>query len=328
MGACPVTVLMSAYNAQEHIREAVDSIFAQTFADFELIVINDGSTDHTANILNGIRDSRLRIVENPSNIGLVASLNKGLQLAAGRYIVRMDADDVAMSSRLEKLYLFMEANPEVGVCGSAIRYFGASDFVLSPPLLADQIKVALLWENVLAHPSVVMRRECLQQYDLHYSNDFPHCEDYRLWTECVRHFPLRNLPDVLLHYRIHPSQTGTVKKNEMDEGAKQIRLQYLQSTLGDFEQGALALDLLGNAPVVAHEQVLEATAAWIRAIYAANREKRFFSEDVFHRQLALRWARLCRRSRLPRRIVWRIFSSAGIGKHQTLWEKARILLPR
>ena len=121
-----LSVIMPAYNAEKYIGEAIESILNQTFTDFEFIIIDDGSSDHTADIIKGFHDERIRFIQNEKNSGVANTLNKGLELSQGEYIARMDADDISLPARFEKQVAFMEANPDVAVVGCGIELFGMS----------------------------------------------------------------------------------------------------------------------------------------------------------------------------------------------------------
>ena len=159
MNAAPsVTVLMPVYNAARHLQEAVESVLNQSHKDFELLVVDDGSTDEGLALLARYDDPRIRIERLPRNGGIVAALNHGLRHARGSYIARMDADDIALPIRLERQLQYLEQYPEMGVCGSTIEPFGGHlvrNWVqhFSPSAVA----VALLFENPLCHPTVMFR---------------------------------------------------------------------------------------------------------------------------------------------------------------------------
>ena len=120
------TVLMPVYNAEKYVAEAIDSILNQTFNDFEFLIINDGSTDNSLDIIKSYDDPRITIINNETNLGLSHTLNKGIELARGEYIIRMDADDISLSIRLEKQIEFMDSNQHIGICGSWIQTFDKS----------------------------------------------------------------------------------------------------------------------------------------------------------------------------------------------------------
>lgn len=197
-----LSVLMPAYNAARYVQEAIQSVLDQTFDDFEFLIIDDGSTDDTVHMINEYKDSRICLVRNPENLGLVKTLNKGLDLVKGQYVARMDADDICLPGRFASQVAFMDSHPGVGVCGTWIEVFGTHSYVHKYPSEPQAIKAGLFLGNQLAHPSVVMRRSLLAQHNLHYSEDWVHVEDYDLWQRASFCFDLANLPQVFLKYRM------------------------------------------------------------------------------------------------------------------------------
>ena len=205
-----VSVVMSVLNGERFLAEAVGSILTQSLTDFEFIIVNDGSTDRTSALLHGYQksDSRLRVFHQ-QNKGLVESLNRGCALAQGKYIARMDADDVALKDRLLWQVSFLENHPEVAVVGGAIETIdaaGRSFAVERFPTTDFEIKSSLLRGNCsFAHPTVVMRRETLQSAN-GYRKVVNHAEDYDLWLRIAERFRLANLGSIVLRYRRHPNQ--------------------------------------------------------------------------------------------------------------------------
>ena len=192
-----ISVLMPAYNSAPYIAEAIESILNQTFSDFEFLIINDGSTDKTADIVAQYAkvDKRIKFIDNKKNQGLIAVLNQGLDLARGEYIARMDSDDISMPERFEKQILYMDANPDVGVVGTAGQNFGADNSVNISPAIVDAVE--LLRGVGFYHPSVMMRKSVIDKYNLRYDKNFYLVEDHELWTRLLNVTKLRNIPDVL-----------------------------------------------------------------------------------------------------------------------------------
>jgi glycosyltransferase involved in cell wall biosynthesis len=200
-----VSILMPVYNAERYLDDAIQSIFAQTLNDFELIVIDDASTDGSLNILNSYADIRLLVVQHKSNTGIVDALNNGLKEARGEYVARIDADDIAHPERLQIQLDYLNKHPQVGMVGSWIRGFGdvRREYIHRYPITDDHIKASLLFESPFAHPAVMIRRAALEKLDQYYSPDFPYVEDWELWTRLIRSAEASNIPMPLLKYRIH-----------------------------------------------------------------------------------------------------------------------------
>lgn len=213
-----VTVLIPAYNAEEYIEQSVRAVMAQSYGHLEILVINDGSQDRTGAILDHLAqtDARLRVVHNSENLQLIATLNKGLDLARGEYIARTDADDIAHPHWIEKLLNFLRQHPHIGAAGAGIRIFSKDPQtdgydVVYPQHHHDIIR-EMIYRNPFAHPTMMMRAELLRRHGLRYDAGYAHAEDYKLWLEISKISQMANLPDILLAYRIHTNNTSILNK--------------------------------------------------------------------------------------------------------------------
>lgn len=226
-----ITVLLPVYNGEKFIREAVESILAQTYEKFELIIIDDGSTDNTLSILKELEkiDFRIKLISR-ENKGLIATLNEGAEIANGEWIVRMDADDISMPTRLER-QLNWVSQTESDISGTWVRFFGAHDVRIWKGYQSDQaIKVDMLFKCPLVHPSIIIRTSLLRtlKYDLNSEK----AEDYDLWVRAaIFGAKITNMPEVLLKYRQHPMQVTTVSKKSQEEMTIKIRDRYWQHFL-------------------------------------------------------------------------------------------------
>jgi glycosyltransferase involved in cell wall biosynthesis len=236
-----ISVIMAAYNGERYVRQAIDSILGQTYADFELILVEDGSTDSTRTIMSRCarQDARVVLVENGYNQGLVYSLNRGLGMARGAYIARMDADDVSLPERLARQVRYMDQHPEVGVLGTNIIHVDADGCIMhggrpkdSRPLSPDLIKWMLLWRCPIYHPTVMARRAVFEQTGITYDPDFRHAEDYELWTQFSRYTAIASLPEVLVHYRILPTSVCRAFRQEQRAMIHSIIRRELTALLG------------------------------------------------------------------------------------------------
>ena len=207
MKSFKVTVLMSVYNGEKYLKEAVDSILNQTFTDFEFLIINDGSTDKTLEILQSYHAPRIKIINNEKNTGLTKSLNKGLRTAKGEYIARMDADDVSLPTRLERQVKFMTQHNEVGLLGSS-WYTINGDGKKTGINKAANGKQAV---HFMCHGSVVMRKWCLEKVES-YREVFELAQDYDLWLRIADEFEVANLSEPLYKLRIHRDSISSSKK--------------------------------------------------------------------------------------------------------------------
>lgn len=243
-----ISVVLPVYNAEAFVREAVESILAQTFTDFELIAINDGSTDGSGEILKELtaRDSRMVLIDRP-NGGLVSALNEGIQRARAPLIARMDADDVAMPERFALQYARMTAEPTIGVLGSFIRIIDkAGQFVRlgDYPVTPEATARFLEHGSPLAHPSVMMRKEAVMNVG-GYRAVFSHCEDYDLWLRISElGYAIVNLPRPLLNYRVHGANVSAVHREAQELGTIVARLAHRcrKAGLPDPVEGLKKLD--------------------------------------------------------------------------------------
>jgi hypothetical protein len=211
MGSPIVSVVMSVFNGQAFLSEAIESILSQTFRDFEFIVIDDGSTDRTAEILASYasRDERMRVLQQ-ENKGRAESLNIGIGLAKGDYIARMDADDVAMPHRLKEQVDFMERHAEVGLLSGAFELIDTTGQVINTvrlPLEDSEIKSVMLRHNAMCHPAVLMRKEVVVASG-GYRKPLLDADDYDLWLRMSERSRLANLGKPVLQYRIHSDQVS------------------------------------------------------------------------------------------------------------------------
>jgi len=227
-----ISVLLAVYNGELYIKEAIDSILSQTFSNFEFIIVNDGSTDSTVKIIKGYKDSRIVYIDNATNKGLIYSLNRGLSSCRGKYVARMDGDDIALPKRLQIQYDYMQLHPEVGICGGNVKtYFNDNrkNFVIRFPETDKQIRAFSFFQSPFNHPSVIIRKEILLQNNLQYREEFLHSEDYALWIELLRYTQGHNLSDILLHYRIHnESITAVTSKDKTHKTPVLIQQMYLE----------------------------------------------------------------------------------------------------
>jgi glycosyltransferase involved in cell wall biosynthesis len=199
-----LTVLMTVYNGEGFLRETIDSILNQTYKDFKFLIVDNSSTDSSREIIRSYDDPRIELVALPENIGQIPALNKGLDMIDTPLAARMDADDISLPRRFEHQAAFMESHPKVGVCGTyASAFKGQKETLWKHPVHHADIKVRLLFECCLVHPSVMIRKDLLDKYELRYNEQIGHSEDWELWQRAGRLFNLANIPEVLVRYRVH-----------------------------------------------------------------------------------------------------------------------------
>lgn len=221
---------MPVYNAEAFVGEAIESILAQTFTDFELVVLNDGSTDSTSSIVSSYTDPRIIHHQNKHNVGIANNLNIGLKMANGEYIARFDGDDISMPDRLQIQVTFLDNHPEIGLCSAAMQLIGNESAVWTRDPHPEDVKITTLFYSPVLHASSMFRKELFLVNDLLYRQEAFPAEDYELWTRAIQVCRMVNLPQVLYCYRIHARQ---VPKNDAVAVAciKKIQRDFLSAVL-------------------------------------------------------------------------------------------------
>lgn len=231
-----VTILLPAYNAALYLRDSLDSIMRQAFKDFDVLLIDDGSMDNTSKIAIEYSniDRRIKYYKNEKNIGLIKTLNKGLSLAKGEYIVRMDADDIMFDDRLYKQVKYMDSNPECFVCGGQMEYIGGLTGMapILPQKYEDLLYLSLI-NCPLYHPTTIIRNSAIKQFGLKYNDSYKHAEDYKFWSDIIFSHPnsIANIKDVVLFYRISNNQITAKYSDEQDLISKIVRRENVQHVL-------------------------------------------------------------------------------------------------
>lgn len=230
---CKISVLTPVYNTkQEELEESIKSILNQTFDDFEFIIINDGSTNNAEDVILSFDDKRIRYIKNESNLKLIKTLNKGLELSKGKYIARLDSDDFSLPERLEKQYNYMEEHENVGLLGTFIKTL-PDNTPRKLPINSQDIKYIQRYIcNCISHSSVMIRKETLSKYNLRYNENCLHTEDYKLWIDISYYADIVNLDEYLTYYRI--SEDGISANNSLYQG-KMINFIKFACMINDFE---------------------------------------------------------------------------------------------
>ena len=239
-----VTILFPVFNAEDFLVEALDSLFKQTYTNFEILAINDGSTDSSRSILESISDNRMRIVDNEKNIGLIKTLNLGIPLSNGKYIVRADADDICLPMRLEKQVSFMESKPNVGISGTGFGSFGTNiPLTELGHFSADhnEIKFRHLYQIHLMHGTSIWKRATFLSNDIQFDPDFAHAEDYDLFDRLSLVTKLSNIPDVLYHIRLHGNSVSQKYSAVQEKNSVRIKKRIFKRIGVDITEGELEL---------------------------------------------------------------------------------------
>jgi len=227
-----VTVLMPTYNVAPWVEEAIDSVLRQTYRDFELLVVDDGSTDDTLNHVRSIQDDRIRIAAFPDNVGLAENLNRGLDLIDTELVARMDGDDIAEPDWLETGVHVLDTMPEVGICSFGFQFFGTKTSLVRFPEHNEDSKAQMLFGCTVIVP--VFRKSVFTDNHLRYLTETFPAEDYSLWARAYRVAKVYNVQRTLFHYRTHPTQISTARREAQIAKSNEVRLNMLEWLSPDF----------------------------------------------------------------------------------------------
>ena len=216
-----ISVIMPVYNGEKYLNEAIDSILTQVFYEFELLIIDDGSKDSSKEIIKSYNDTRIRYIDNTKNEGLIFTLNQGLKFARGKYIARMDQDDISLPNRFQKQYDFLEDNSDtilIGGWANVIDQNGDKIRNKKTPLDYTEIKFEILFHNPFIHSAIFFRKDVIKNIG-GYSKDYEHAEDFELYSRLIKNnLKILNLPEFLIKFRIHDSSIGqTTRTNTIQK---------------------------------------------------------------------------------------------------------------
>jgi len=218
-----VSVLLPAYRTkEEYLRAAIESILAQTFSDFELIVLDDCPEDPREDVVKSYRDGRISYARNERNLGITRSRNRLLDMAKGEYIAVFDHDDVSRPARLERQVAYLDSHPDVGVVGCWVGEVGEDRTTRYPEDDAD-IRVGLMWDCPVAHSASMIRKSVLDGSGIRYEEYFSPAEDYGLWCRLLAVTKFHNIPEVLFDYRSHAGNTSKTQADRMLAGGYRVR---------------------------------------------------------------------------------------------------------
>ena len=278
-----ISVIMPSFNTPvEMLAKAVDSILEQTYANFELIIIDDCSTDASVEYLASLQDQRVKIIRNRQNMGITKSLNVGLSHARGEYIARMDSDDICLPQRFEKQLAFMEANPDVIVCGTWFQAFGDASYT-TKRVIPEQayLQCSFLFGNTygLCHPTAFFRGDMLRQYGIRYDENLPTAQDYGMWTLCAQYGKIANVEEVLLNYRVHNGQISVAKRQLQMQCALRVQTAILRRIMPEITEEKAQL----HVKMCRDRKPDKKLASWIRELEKANSKCSAYDPAVFCR---------------------------------------------
>jgi glycosyltransferase involved in cell wall biosynthesis len=290
-----VTLLMPVYNGEKYLREAMGSILDQTFKDFEFLIINDGSTDSSESIILSYSDKRIRYIKNESNLKLIKTLNKGIKLCNGKYIIRMDADDISHPERIKKQVDFMESHPDIGICGSWFESFGGiQNKTVKYKETHDEIMTKMLYQCHFCHPSIIIRNEIFDDLKMLFDEDYAHAEDYDFYIKASKKWKFHNIQEPLLKYRIHDDSVSKKYKSTQIQNSLKIK----QRLFEDFNTKSSEIELEAFEALNHHNYNninigIEKIQDLLESLLLGNRIQNLVSQTYFENYLEDLWIHFC-----------------------------------
>lgn len=296
-----VTVLMPTFQSARYLQETLDSILRQSFRDFEILVVDDGSTDGTLEIVQRIRDVPVRVVSGHRK-GLADALNLGIREAQGEYIARIDSDDLMVPERLMKQVAYMDSHPETAVCGGWQQYFGMSTFLHAPPSDPMQCKANLLYRCDLCHSTLMLRKDVFLNNNLFYSSKFA-AEDFELWTRVFDYGEIANLGEVMGYFRASGDSITDAKKSRLIVEQGEIVRATLKRNLGIELTDRETNYFIGwvnpffqsgyGITKESREKDLKALEGVLRRILHRNLEVGYYDQTALLKATYAEWSALC-----------------------------------
>ena len=333
-----VTVFVPVYNREAYIGAAIESILGQSFSHFEILLVDDGSTDRSVEVLRSYDDPRLRVVCHEHNLGIPQTRNHGLELAQGEYIALLDSDDIAQPDRLQYQVAFLDRHPDIVQVGGWVRRVDTTGRLLKQvkqqPTAPDDIRAQLLFRCSLSNTTIMGRTAVLRAYG--YRNSFPRCQDYDLHVRLAKRHKMANIPHILTHARVHPAQM-TVQTPQLGDAKKEEIIRRQLTDLGvsccqEDLHAHLTLSRMRKFRVIPDQTYLDWADAWLQGLVEANATTRCYPAPVLQRTVSAKWAHACQTA--SQRLgwtAWRRFLRSplrkGIGSHLLRTLARRMMLP-
>lgn len=289
-----VSVVMPVYNVASYVEATINSVLTQTFTDFELLVLDDCSTDATAAIVQAMRDPRIRFLQNPRNLGRAGTDNAALAHVKGEFIAKMDGDDLCHPERLARQVAFFESHSEVNVMGAWMQNFGASTYLNRYPTTPAAAQVLTLFTLPTGNPSVMLRSKLFREQGMTYDGNLRQTEDYDFFARYVRELRIVTLPEALIQYRVPPDTVKTAILTERATVADEVRAQLLRDWGLAYTERELrvhnAIAMLGR-PL--GDITLTEMEVWLLKIISFNDRQPLFEPEALRRGLGERWFEIC-----------------------------------
>lgn len=282
-----ISVIIPVFNAAPFLKESIESILNQTFSDFELIILNDKSTDESLEIIKKFQsqDNRIIIIDKAQNTGPANLRNEGINAAKGNFIALMDADDISLPTRFEKQITVLKNNPEIGVCGTWFTFFGSEkNKIIKHSVNKDAIKVSFLHSCNIGNPTVMFKKEVLA--DLKFDNDYVPVEDYDLWSRLLAKTSFYNIPESLLNYRQHNNNISKTKIDNVNRSVKKVKINQLHNL--DIDAADLKIEFYLNSVSLkkglSPEEIIKTINA-SKFLLSQNKKLEYYNQDLFEKHI-------------------------------------------
>ncbi|SHG24183.1 glycosyltransferase family 2 protein [Dysgonomonas macrotermitis] len=296
-----ISVILPVYDASAYLARAIDSIIGQTYTDWELIVINDGSTDNSESIVVNYSDNRINYYKNEVNSGLIFTLNKAIGLCSGKYIARMDADDIASPERFERQIDYLEQNSGCSMCGTFAHIIDKDENITGKIIHQTEnkyLQINLLFSVPFVHPSMMIRKEVLEENQ--FDQNYLHAEDYDLWCRIARKHIVGNIPQFLLMYRWHDRNVSVLNSQRQNEAKEKIIRRELEFIGLNPDEKEIFLHKVSFSQFDSKEKEVKSSFSdfgelnkWFSKIIEANKKSKRYDENALIAFLWSRWIVVC-----------------------------------
>lgn len=293
-----VSVIMSNYNTpEEYLRASIESILNQTYQNFEFIIVDDCSTDNSLSIIESYTDDRIKVIKNEQNLGITKSLNRGLAVAKGEFVARMDADDISLETRFAKQVEFLKNHPDHIVCGTGVKLIGdwqtnhTNEYICGIIPDKETYQIQLLFSNYpnIVHPTAMFNHNMLLEHNITYNENYPLAQDYRMWISCSEVAECANIPETLLYYRVHNKAISSDKKELQRNIAIQIKQEQLKK-LHLFP--SLEETEIHNSFFYFRKDYNLKTKDWIKTLLIQNRKYKVYNQKKIKNILWEKWTEI------------------------------------
>jgi glycosyltransferase involved in cell wall biosynthesis len=303
-----VSIVLPVFNGEKYLKESLDSVIAQSYQNWELVIINDGSTDGTENLILNYKDERIKYFPNDGNKGIIFSLNRGLRESKGEYIARLDSDDIALPFRIEKQVDFMSGNPDYTLCGTYFKTIDSKGKLLKNVAFPSNNRDAqsyLLLHNCFCHSAIMMRSHIAK--DLQYDEKFQICEDYDLWYRISRLGKILNLPEYATLYRVHDNNMSTRKSEIMFSHVHKINKRILDDLGIEYTENELHAHsnaLCYNASFFTNPEKLQILENWMLKLYSYLKKNGHYNAFLCYKILVEKWIVITNNTRNYKKMIF------------------------